>query len=52
MNSKYEEWELEFRCERIIATKDLLREKIRETQKIYDELLAVYQREKTLRSGN
>ncbi len=49
LNTKYREWEVEFRYERIIATQDLLREKVQETRKIYDNLLEIYQQEKALR---
>ncbi|RKX43992.1 MAG: hypothetical protein DRP64_07355, partial [Verrucomicrobia bacterium] len=49
LNTKYREWEIPFRCERIIATEDLLRERVREAQEIYDGLLATYEQEKALR---
>ncbi len=40
-----------YRIERIIATEDLLRERVRQAKNIYDELLDMYEKEKTLRSG-
>ncbi|RKX45537.1 MAG: hypothetical protein DRP64_04560 [Verrucomicrobia bacterium] len=50
LNTKYQEWELDYRIERIIATEDLLREKIWRAQKIYAELLEIYKQEKMRRS--
>jgi len=51
LNTEYREWELDYRIERIIATEDLLRERVRQTKEIYAHLLEIYEQEKTLRSG-
>ncbi|RKX34548.1 MAG: hypothetical protein DRP64_19995 [Verrucomicrobia bacterium] len=45
LNTTYSTWELNYRCERIIATEDLLRDRIQEAQDIYDDLLEIYQQE-------
>jgi len=52
LNTRYSEWELDYRIERIIATENLLRERVRQAKKIYDELLDIYEQEKALRSGH
>jgi len=50
LNTEYQEWELDYRIERIIATENLLREKIGKTRKIYAELLDLHRQEKKRRS--
>lgn len=49
LNTKYQEWELDFRIERIIATEDAIRERINSAKDIYESLLSIHKKESKLR---
>ena len=50
LNTEFREWELDYRIDRIIATEDLLRERVRTAEERYAQLHDIYENEKALRT--
>jgi len=50
LNTEFREWALDYRIDRIIATEDLLRERVRTAEERYTQLRDIYENEKVLRA--